>query len=66
MITIVLSGDYYKPHLVMRVGNDQTRMHSESYATRGSAQRAQRTLARKLGYVSRFGKVETADETVRP
>lgn len=65
MIEVVLVGDYNTPHIVVRVGNNQTRLHSETYANRSNGRRAWRTLADKFDDVV-YGGVVRADETVKP
>ncbi len=64
MIKVLIVGQYDTPHLVLQIGNKQTRMHSEQYSTRSNAKRAQRTLIKVLRRANEYP-VESLDETVK-
>lgn len=64
VIRLFLSGQYQTPHLIMQIGNRQTRMHSEQYSTRSNARRALRTLVKVLEGAGGCS-IEVSDETVQ-
>lgn len=66
MIKVIMSGNYDTPHLIIQIGNKKTAAHTEQYANRSNARRAQKTWALVLAHQGHgLRSVEMIDETVK-
>lgn len=66
-IKVILSGDYYNPHVVIQIGNQKTAAHTEQYSNRSNGRRSWNTWFNILSRLEHTGtRVLQEDKTVKP